>query len=166
MKKVFSTKVVSFLMAVVMLLGGSIPAYAADTSRSGYLNLGYGEAKYLTVSTLVNHRTYIYIGTIKLPNDARVHRIIYKAAFVKSSDDAGIGSVDLKVQFRRNGSSIYDKTFTAGTNDAGVTGQQEVTGVSMGQEIEVWLDASSTNPAQSNGNIRSILVNYFEVYTD
>ncbi len=166
-------KFVSILMALCILTGVAVPAYAMEistseemntcsTTTSDPLNLVYGQSKTLAMGETINQKTYTYLGTLKLPDDPRIHRIIFKASFGKYND-TGIGDVKLDVRFKRDGTPIYDKSF-AYLDYNGVTGQQIVNGVSMGQEIEVWVDASSVS--QSNGNIRSIFLYAFEVYTD
>ena len=182
MKTKLFAKIITMAMALCMCVTAAIPAFAAEVAEPvaeenvaevtsvtprtvPSIELAYTEAKTLTAGITINQRTYIHIGTIHLEDSPHINRILYSGSFQKASGDTGGGHVSLDIQFRRNGSVIYEKSFPYSTT-AGLIYQEEVQGVAGGQTIEVWADASSVNPAESNGSIRQIYLNSFSVYTD
>ncbi len=183
MKTKLFNKFASMILAICMVIGVAIPAYAMElpnstteaelyeTEDSGVatqssvpeVHLGYTEAKDLFYNQLVDQKSYKLMGRIYLPNDPHINRIIYTAFFKKDDSDTGIGDVKLNLQFRRNGEVIYNDSFEY-MKTAGMLLRKEVKGVHMNEVIEVWADASSVS--QSNGSIRKILITNMGVYTD
>lgn len=168
------------MLMLSMMIMSVVPAYAMETktnfthqkstisestAKATSMYLGYGEAKNLASNITIKNRTYTYVGSVVLPNDNRIHRIIYKADFIKGSGDTGGGDVSLDVKLVRNGVNIHTASYDYMEN-FGYTRQIEVTGLSKNQVIDVYLDASSVNPSESNGSIRQIYLYYIQFYTD
>lgn len=181
MKTKFFAKLASMMMAICMMIGVCVPAYAMESYDSvaesnmeadsimprtiPTINLRYGEAQTLTSGITINGKTYIHIGTVNLPNDARIHRIIFSGSFKKADTDHGGGPVSLDLRFIRGGKKIGEYSFNYNTT-LGQIRQTELTGLGMNQSIEVWADASSVNPAESNGSIREIYLYSLGFYCD
>lgn len=181
MKTKLFTKFTSMLMAICMMIGVCVPAYAMESYDSAVesemesdtitprsvpaITLKYGEAKTLTAGIMINGRTYIKIGTVQLPDDNRVHRIIFSGSFKKADTDHGGGPVSLDLRFIRSGQIIGQFSFNYNTT-LGQIPQTELAGLGKNQVIEVWADASSVNPSESNGSIREIYLYSLGFYSD
>ncbi|MCI8291382.1 MAG: hypothetical protein HFJ25_03925 [Clostridia bacterium] len=84
-------------------------------------------------------------------------------SFHKATSDTGIGDVKLTVQIRKvNGTVVYTTAVNAYSSQK-ASFWTEVINVKPGEQYQIWLDASSVNPAQSNGNFRSITVEMYSV---
>lgn len=119
---------------------------------------------------------YVFeLNDVEVDDDERVHRLIFRFYFAKSFLDNGIGDVKLTVYARKENGQILqsnsistpyvDETVNGGTK--GLTnGQFFIEGVSPGETLHIWLDASTADGVTSNGNFRSIWVESGQVYCD
>ena len=112
MKTKLFTKFASMIMAICMVVGVAVPAYAMELPNSvaeaefseaatqssvPEVHLGYTEAKDLFFNQLVDQKSFKLIGRIYLPNDPHINRIIYTAFFEKATSDTGGGDVQLRL---------------------------------------------------------------------
>lgn len=169
-----------FVMCLLMIIAvfvtnfsAVIPVYASENEsefvdensrnipilRAGTETLKYGQ-------NLIGSFTFTdtNLSPVKtIPSGASSFQLRLK--FRKAASDKGIGDVKLTVQIRRtNGTVVYSGS---ARDVSGLSGQTEflteVVGVSSGQQYQIWLDASSVNPSQSNGNFRSIEVDMYSI---
>ena len=126
-------------------------------------NLAYGAIRNVIDPQVLGDRNYVKIATVNLPNDDRIHRILFATLYNRASEDQGIGNINLKVKMTRNGVKIYEKEFKFEETN-GIIDQAEVLNVSKNQSIDIWIDTASAGA--SNGNFRKIFMSFFNVYTD
>lgn len=151
----------SFLITIMMLMTST---FASNVQAAGIETLPPGE-HYIGGFTFTNTN----LTPVKtLPRNTRTLGFIIR--FCKSPIDKGIGRVKLNVQVRDiNGKKLAEKTLQD-TSD--ITGWRDtemfisVPDVYEGQKIQIFFDALSVNPAESNGNFRSIWVTSFLSYVN
>ena len=155
---------ISFLIAIVMLFASmtSVNVYAAGEE---VLPLGeYPVGSFTFTNTnLTKPKT--------MPNGAQKLNFLIK--FKKADIDAGIGQVKLTVQVRdMSGKVVGGKTVNDTSGWVGGVYNRNSTlfidniYVSPGQRYQIFFDASSVNPSQSNGNYRSIQIISFVSYVN
>lgn len=154
--------IASFLLAIIMLFVGTC---TINASAAGEETLPVG-------SHYIGNFTFTDTNLTKIktmPNGAQTLRIGVK--FRKSPTDAGIGQVKLTVQIRdTNGHVITTKVvnditgYINGTNPRYTVLLTDEINVSAGQKYQIFFDASSVNPSQSNGNYRSIQIMSFDSF--
>ena len=178
-KKLFA-KISSLMLAMIMcvIACATTPVYAAEcdvdeaenieqeemtTRAATSTNLAYGAIRNVIDPQVLGDRNYVKIATVNLPNDDRIHRILFATLYNRASEDQGIGNINLKVKMTRNGVKIYEKEFKFEETN-GIIDQAEVLNVSKNQSIDIWIDTASAGA--SNGNFRKIFMSFFNVYTD
>ena len=198
-QKKFFTKILSFTLAIIVILSchSTTLAFAtenktASTTLTQNLRISRGTT-YIPYATLINNyftesnffknttdatqpNGFIFeLNDIKVSNDPRVHRLIFRFNFSKSFLDNGIGNVKMTVYARKGNGQILksnsistpyvDETINGGIK--GLTnGQFFIKNVSPGEQLHIWLDASTADGVTSNGNFRSIWVESGQVYCD
>lgn len=171
--------VMVLLMAIVVWAGNfsSILAYAKDPAESTLEDTedsydDTGIVLYSGAETLPMGEYHIGSFTFTnnnltprktMPNGASTWSLYVK--FCKASSDAGIGQVKLTVQIRRTDGTVVAST-TVKDNSGEYSGGDyyrryasailPTISVRPGEVYQIWVDASSVNPSQSNGNYRSI----------
>lgn len=172
MKKKIFARIASVAMALCMMIGVASSAQAAGGTMGehpftpGYRELQYGKDVNLKSNISLYSTTYEKVGTIKLPDDNRIHRIIFLARFCKDPSDTGNGYVRLNLQFRRNGQVIHSTGYNTSANETNPSWRGEFSGVSKNQVIDVYADAVTAPGSTPNGNLRCIYMPVFDVYTD
>lgn len=98
-----------------------------------------------------------------MPSNARTWSLYIK--FRKADSDAGIGQVKLTVQIRRADGTVVASATTKDNSGEYSGGNyyrryaslaMPTISVKPGEQYHIWVDASSVNPSESNGNYRSI----------
>lgn len=146
-----------------------------SATASGYVfesTLNYGNATYIAL--MEPFRNMENLCYVKLNDDDRTHRLILKASFKKLTSatqnesgnlvaaDNGLGEVKLGLYVSINGGT--PKKYYH--NYDGEPWQFEITGVPKGAVITITADAFTADGYTSNGNYRSIFINYLQAYFD
>lgn len=178
-KKAFS-KLTSLVLALTLMISciGGTTAFAAEVSESSTystnVNIPYaGEAtnflRALGVSEYI-FRNQETMGTITMSNNPSTHRLVLSLACMKAASDNGIGDVKLTIRLiRSNGTYAFNKTIVCPYGAPAIynsLNSGDNISVSPGERLTVWVDASSVNPSQSNGNYRSIDIYQLDFYSD
>lgn len=156
--KKFKVRLLSIITAMIMALSGAVTAYAAgvETLDPGLTVMGtfaFNNNNTTPVKTINGTHVTLYVTWRRADG-------LYGAP----SGDQGIGDVKLTMQILDSTNNAitgqyvfyYDETASNGY----VTDQISLN-VTKGQKIRIWFDASSVNPAQSNGKYRSIYIKDF-----
>ena len=186
-------KMLSLALALVMMLSciGATHAFAmendsADVNNSSIARIATGTTyvpyatvieDYFTKSNFFRNTTdanqpngYTFeINNVRASTDARTHRLIFRFYFAKDITDNGIGNVKLTVYAKKaNGQVLKSNSVeTPYVDTQGLTnGQFFIEGVTPGETLHIWLDASTADGVTSNGNFRSIWVESGQVYCD
>ena len=130
------------------------------------LSLTYGKDETLQDGITLYHKSYVKLGSVTLPNDDRIHRLIYKVMFCKDPYDEGIGNVKISLKFVRNGIVLSNPSYDANTGNTNRTVQAELLNLGKNQTIDIYADASTVSGTTSNGNLRKLYIFFFDVYTD
>ena len=175
MKKISITSMCVFFLLLILLYGNNFVS-AQDIShqqsydnsknvlRSGEEVHGIGEYHIGEFTFTNNNLTPVKT----MPEGARTLR--FNVKFKKADIDRGIGQVKLNVQVRDiNGNIVTQRTLAdiAGTQGGlpRITSlNTDTINVSPGEKYQIFFDASSVNPEESNGNYRSITVYSFTSY--
>ncbi len=146
-----------------------------NTTASGYAfesTLNYGKSAYVAV--IEPFRNIEKLSYVKLNDDDRTNRLILKASFAKLTKDAmnnsgqwvsadnGLGEVKLGLYVSINGGTPKKYYY----NYDGKPWQFEIKNVPKGAVITITADALTADGYTSNGNYRSIIINYLEAYFD
>lgn len=157
---------ISIILTVMIVLISDYPiiAFAQASENEKEVNL-YSTAESLPFgSYLIGNFTFKDTNLSQpkiVPSGASSMQFFF--SFHKATSDTGIGDVKLTVQIRRvNGIVVYTTTVNAYSSQK-ASFWTEVINVKPGEQYQIWLDASSVNPAQSNGNFRSITVEVYSV---
>lgn len=177
-KKILA-KIVSFMLAMCMMVGGiSINAFAGSGLYPWDRTVPYGSTFHIFADDQNDKTQYgddIYdsetLGTYSF-NDARTHRFRIKFDFTRSNQDDGpINSpvkVTIKVTNASNGQVLINNK-VAEPNSGSFNGSFDsgwVTGVSSGDKVKVWVDASTATGYSGNGKFRTVYFSDFQIYYD
>ncbi len=179
--------VMVLLMAIVVLTGNfsSVLSYAKEGSvemvaddscdntgivlRAGAETLPMGEYHIGSFTFTNNNLT----PRKTMPANANTWNLYIK--FCKAPSDSGIGQVKLTVQIRRTDGSIVANATVKDTSGEYSGGNYyrryssvilPTISVKPGDVYQIWVDASSVNPSQSNGNYRSISILDIQSYIE
>lgn len=150
--------IISFLMALAMLVSSifvtQVQAAGEETLPLGSYSIG---GFTFTDTNLTPIKT--------MPAGAQT--LGFGVTFRKSPTDAGIGTVKLTMQIRDLSGNILAQSTKVDRSDYDIRFTRLYVGninVSPGQKYQVFFDASSFNPSESNGNYRSIQLYTFASY--
>lgn len=187
MKKKIFVSLTSFLLVFCMMFGMTTSAFAMENDASGlatnsvrannqtfgthpftakHISLAYGEAKTLQSGISLYNSTPEYLGSVTLPNDNRIHRIIFETTFCKDPYDEGNGNVQLNLIFKRNGVELDTREYVANEGTPNRYVQEELTGLGKNQTIDIYADVVTAPNTTSNGYLRKMYIFNFGVYTD
>lgn len=154
----------SLLMAVVMVCVSIAPVqvFAAGTET---LPLG----EYSVGGFTFTDQNLTPVKTMP----AGAHTLNFLIRFKKADIDTGVGQVKLTVQVRdMNGNVVASKVvddisgYVTGSYKRATTVFIDDIPVTPGQQFQLWFDASSVDPSQSNGSYRSIQIVTFVSYVN
>lgn len=187
MKKKFFIGITSFLLVFCVMFGMATSAFAMEGDSSNltsnvaraddrtfgrhpftanHISLAYGEAKTLQSGISLYNSTPEYLGSVTLPDDDHIHRIIYEALFCKDPYDQGNGNVQLVLIFKRNGVELARRPYLVDEQNPNSHIQQELTGLGKNQTIDIYADVVTAPNTTSNGYLRKMYILNFGVYTD
>lgn len=150
-----------------------ITSVAADSDFAYNTNLVYGTSKFVSMGE--SFRNKEDFAVLHLNNDLRTHRVLLKVSFQKLTvrrknakgifldPDNGEGNVKLALYVSVNGGT--PKKFYHNEYEE-QPWQIEIPNVPSGATVRVVAEAFTADNSTSNGNYRSILINYFEAYFD
>lgn len=151
--------ILSLVLAMAMLFTGT---FATKVYAEGTETLPVG---IYNIST--NGFTFTDTNLTKVKTmPANANTLVFGIKFRKATTDQGIGQVKLKFQIRdTRGNVIQEKVVTDTGNRNGYTMfvTDPIT-VSPGQQFQLYFDAISVNPSESNGNYRSIEISIFRSF--
>ncbi len=162
--KKFKVRLLSIITAMIMALSGVVTAYAAgvETLYPGITEMGsfaFNDTNITPSKTVQGSKVTINVSWRKADG-----------LYGSINGDQGIGDVKLTMQIRDTaGNALTDKYvfYYDETATNGYVNDQISLNVTPGQKIKIWMDASSVNPAESNGRYRTIYFrNFWAVVTE
>jgi|GEM_PF-2202156 len=153
MKKLRIKKsLLGFMLTLSILISSVMPL---TVSAAGVENLPHGE--YSIGSFSFTNTNLTPVKTVTGGSNVK-----FSIDFQKASFDTGIGPVKLTVQVRdaNTGAILRTSSFSLLNNTSGGMEFSVDLGYT-GRRVQIWFDASSVYPAQSNGNFRSISITKF-----
>lgn len=161
MKKI-KKRLFGVLVAIVMLVTSTNLSYAAgvETWEPGLIEVGsftFNNQNITPVKTINGTQVSINFGWRRADG-----------LYGSPAGDQGIGDVKLTVQVLDSArNAITGKyVFYPDEGSNGMTYSNITINVPYGQQIRIWMDASSVNPSQSNGKYRAIYVQDFWAFVD
>lgn len=152
--------IVSLVLAMVMLFTGTLATTKVYAAGEETLPIGshYIGSFTFTDTNLTKPKT--------MPNGA--YKLVIGVRFRKAATDQGIGQVKLKLQIRDTSGHVLTEKVVNDTSSQWASGYvafiTDPISVSAGQKVQIYFDALSVNPSQSNGNYRSIEINRFDSF--
>lgn len=147
----------AFIVAISLMLGNSGIAYAAgvETWNKGIIEIGsftFNDENMTPAKTINGTNIELHFGWRRADG-----------LYGSPAGDQGIGDVKLTIQiFDTAGNALTGKhVFYPDEQDDGLTQSEIDLTVPYGQKIQIWMDASSVNPSQSNGKYRAIYMGEF-----
>lgn len=147
----------AFIVAISLMLGNSGIAYAAgvETWNKGIIEIGsftFNDENMTPAKTINGTNIELHFGWRRADG-----------LYGSPAGDKGIGDVKLTIQiFDTAGNALTGKyVFYPNEQGDGLTQSEIDLTVPYGQKIQIWMDASSVNPSQSNGKYRTIYMGEF-----
>lgn len=156
--------IVSIMMACIMFFTGT---FATNVFAAGSETLPIGEHNIGSFTFTNTNLTPVKT----MPSGAQ--KVGFLIRFKKADTDRGIGQVKLTVQIRNSSGQVVAQRverdisgYTTGVYRKYTPMYIGPISVSPGEKYQIFFDASSVNPAESNGNYRSISIISFLSYVN
>ena len=169
------TKIVTFMMAMCMLVGGFATVAHASAGYPWNRTLIYGQAFHIFADDQNDSRQYgddiennATLGTYSF-TDPRTNKFRVRFEFRKSDMDRGPANSNVKVRIRAtkpDGTLLFDRTQEPGSNGEGVFDSGFIYGVRVGEGVKIWVDISNATGYSGNGNFRAAYFKDFAIYYD
>lgn len=174
-KKNFA-KIVSFMLAMFILIGGGSTVAHANALYPWDRTVPYASTFHIFADNQNDPAQYAddieneqVLGTYTL-NDDRTNRFRIKFFFNKSEFDRGpansLVKVRIKVTTLSNNKVVIDTTANPNNSGSGSFDSGWITGIRKGERVKVWVDISTANGYQGNGNFRAAHFTDFQIYYD
>lgn len=173
-KKSFA-KIVTFMLAMCMLVGSFATVAYANGLYPWNRTLIYGQSFHIFATDQNNSsqygediENYETLGTYTL-SDPRTNKFRVRADFRKSEYDRGPANSNVKLRVRAtraNGKVLFDITKDPKADGTGIFDSDFIYGVSQGEKITIWVDASTATGYSGNGNFRTVRFDDFVIYYD
>lgn len=173
--KKFFAKIVTFMMAMCLLVGSLATVAHANGLYPWNRNLIYGQSFHIFATDQNNSGQYgediednETLGTYTF-TDARTNKFRVRFDFKKSDFDRGPANSKVKVRIRAtktDGTVLFDRTQEPEANGSGTFDSQFIYGVRQGEGVKIWVDISTATGSSGNGNFRAARFTDFVIYYD
>lgn len=173
--KKFFAKIVTFMMAMCLLVGSFATVAHANGLYPWDRDLIYGQSFHIFATDQNDSRQYgedienkETLGTYTF-TDPRTNKFRVRFEFKKSDYDRGPANSNVQVRIRAtkpNGTLLFDETQKPDANGKGVFDSGFISGVRVGEGVKIWVDISTAPGYSGNGNFRAARFTDFVIYYD